>query len=189
MKDQGPYSQRRLLYFPLPHKARNMLKPPFRQNRQGRWIRFSLTGLFLILIGLGPIVGCGGPAEPAKRGPTSLGRAKPEGLLLVTRELDLGTLPVGGSIEAMLAVKNPNQTEAVRVERYEISGEGLLIDPKRMELGPGGSGPINLIVQSEATREPGPRSWDVTGWDEQQRVAFRVTIHLKVSQVPPSLDP
>lgn len=180
MKDSGPYSQRRSLNFPLFFKALILLKRRFRQNRQGLSIRFSPTCLVLILIGLWPIIGCGGPADTAKRGPTSLGRAKPEGLLLVTRDLDLGSLPVGGSIEAMLAVKNPSQTETVRVDRYEVSQPGVLIDPKRMELAPGASGPINLIVQPEATREPGRQNWDVTGWDPNQRVAFRLTIHLEV---------
>lgn len=185
MKDLRPYSQRKLLNFPSTCKGLILLKPRFRQNRQGRSIRSSSTGLLLILIGLWPIIGCGGPKPQEKRGPTALGRAKPEGLLLVTRDLDLGTLPVGGSIEAMMAVKNPSQTETIKVERFEVTRAGILIDPKRMELAPGGSAPINLIVQPEATEEPGKQSWDVTGWETQQRLAFRITIHLEVKSPPP----
>lgn len=185
MKHDSPYSQRRRPDFSAFSKAPIILKPLFRQNRQGRLIRFSLTRHFLILIGLLPIIGCGGQPAAEKRGPTSLGRAKPEGILLVTRDLDLGTLPVGGTIEAMLAVKNPSGTETIQVERYEISRSGVLIDPKRLQMPPMSSNPINLIIQPEATQEPGKQSWDVTGWDPQQRLAFRTTIHLEVKASPP----
>lgn len=179
MKKHTCKSQRKTPVFSRSPMLANSIKQLIQQNRQSRRNRFILPMIFLVLIALSPLIGCGGPAD-SKPGPKALGRAKPEGLLLVTRELDLGVIPVGGSMEAMLAMKNPSQTETIRVDRYEISLAGVQIDPRRLELVPGATGPINIIIGPEATAQSADLQCEISGWDDQNRVAFRTRFKLKV---------
>jgi len=156
------------------------LKPRFRYIQKNRSI-YTRTTVFLgLLIGLLQIVGCTGQKDSVTKPSGSSQRAKPEGLLLITRELDLGTLPVGGSIEAVLALKNPDEKTAIELERYEINQPGLQIDPKRMSIPAQSSNPIHFLVTPEGTQTAGDQTWEVTGWDAQERVAFRTTLKLKV---------
>jgi len=156
------------------------LKPRFRYMQNKQFICARTTVFFGLLIGLLQIVGCTGQPESVTKPSGSSQRVKPEGLLLITRELDLGTLPVGGSIEAVLALKNPDEKNAIEVERYVINRPGLQIDPKRMTIPAQSSNPIHFLVKSEGTKTAGDQTWEVTGWDAQERVAFRTTLKLKV---------
>ena len=156
------------------------LKPRFRYMQNKQFICARTTVFFGLLIGLLQIVGCTGQPESVTKPSGSSQRVKPEGLLLITRELDLGTLPVGGSIEAVLALKNPDEKNAIEVERYEINRPGLQIDPKRMTIPAQSSNPIHFLVKPEGTITAGDQTWEVTGWDAQERVAFRTTLKLKV---------
>lgn len=156
------------------------LKPLFRYRQNKQFICARTTVFLGLLIGLLQIVGCTGQTESVTKPSGSSQRVKPEGLLLITRELDLGTLPVGGSIEAVLALKNPDEKTAIELERYEINRPGLQIDPKRMTIPAQSSNPVHFLVKPEGTQTTGDQTWEVTGWDAQERVAFRTTLKLKV---------
>ena len=93
------------------------LKPRFRYTQKNRSIYTKTTVFFGLLIGLVQIIGCTGQTDSVTKSSGSSQRVKPEGLLLITRELDLGTLPVGGSIEALLAIKNPDEKTAIELVR------------------------------------------------------------------------
>ncbi len=156
------------------------LKPRFRYTQKNRSIYTKTTVFFGLLIGLVQIIGCTGQTDSMAKSSGSSQRAKPEGLLLITRELDLGTLPAGGSIESLLAIKNPDEKTAIELVRYEINRSGLQIDPKRMSIPAQSSNPIHFLVTPEGTQTTGDQTWEVTGWDAQERVAFRTTLKLKV---------
>jgi hypothetical protein len=42
------------------------------------------------------------------------------------------------------------------------------------------SNPIHFLVKPEGTKTAGDQTWEVTGWDAKERVAFRTTLKLKV---------
>jgi hypothetical protein len=106
-------------------------------------------------------------------------RAKPEGLLLVVRQLDLGTLPLNGSMELLLSAKNPTDMEIV-IEKYEVSREGLKIEPTKIAVGPNESIPVTVDLTPVATSVPGSFEWDIAARTPNQELAFRTTLFLIV---------
>lgn len=107
-------------------------------------------------------------------------RKKPEGLLLIARELDLGTLPVGGTMEAMIALKNPDAKKTYRINRYEISSPGFTVEPSNLEIAPDMTSPVSFLVKPEATKQKATVTCDVTAWDIDNQLLFRTTLRLKV---------
>lgn len=156
------------------------LKQLFRQKPYIREVPSNRIKDLRISVGLLVFLGCGGTELAEKSAPKSAQRVKPEGLLIITRELDLGTLPLGGTLEATLALKNPSKTESIDVESYEISRPGIDVEPKQMTIAPQATKPIQFKILREATQTPGEQRWDVTALVNQQQVVFRTTLKLKV---------
>lgn len=152
----------------------NLPKPfdPYKRQKK-------ILNLFVIICFFG-ITGCSDKATAVSQPTQASQRKKPEGQLLISREIDLGTLPVGGSLEAMLAVKNPDSLNNFRIELYEISQPGFSVEPKKFEVTPGMTSPISFLVRPEATKNAGVVSCDVTALDAQKQLMFRTTLRLKV---------
>lgn len=128
--------------------------------------------------------GCNTSVDQSESPTGAAQRIKPEGLLLITRDLDLGKLPQGGSMEILLSVKNPDPLKAFRVEEYEISGNGLRIEPQEFELRPGMSKPVSFRVLPEATQNLGAVNWEISAFDSEKALLFRSRLRLKVVENP-----
>lgn len=152
----------------------NLPKPFDPYKRQNK-----ILNLFVFICFLG-VAGCSEKVTAVSQPGQTSQRKKPEGLLLISREIDLGTLPVGGSLEAMLAVKNPDSLNNFRIELYEISQPGFSVEPKQFEVTSGMTAPISFLVRPEATKNAGILSCDVTALDAEKQLIFRTTLRLKV---------
>jgi len=105
--------------------------------------------------------------------------AKPEGILMVVRKLDLGTLPLNGRMELLVSAKNQTN-RSITVSGYDVVRPGLLLEPGSFSIEPGESVPITIDVTADATRSPGVHEWDITAKTPAGEVAFRTTLVLIV---------
>ncbi|MFM7591773.1 MAG: hypothetical protein ACKO85_08260, partial [Isosphaeraceae bacterium] len=107
-------------------------------------------------------------------------RTKPEGRLLIVRELDLGTLPAGGSMEAVLSLKNPSPETAYAARKLIISSPGIAVEPAEFTIAPGATLPLTFQITPDATRNPGHATCDISGLTDTGDLLFRTTLSLKV---------
>lgn len=152
---------------------------PIRYNRQKLDLYnnpFFFSVHFLSLIVLAVVSGCGKDEKASGRE-----RIKPEGLVLIVRELDLGKLPVGASMEAVLSAKNPSIDKSYSISRYEIDRPGFAVEPNLITIGPGETGRITFKISPEATKEPGSLVCNISAIGAANELIFRTTLRLNVA--------
>lgn len=148
------------------------------RNRQERYIRIVSILTFAAFVATGQ--GCresGGTRGVEDLKPERA--AKPEGILTVVRKLDLGTLPLNGRMELLVAVKNQTN-RSITVSGYEVDRPGLRMEPGSFSIEPGESVPVMIDVTTDATRSPGVHKWDITTQTSTDELAFRTTLMLIV---------
>jgi hypothetical protein len=134
---------------------------PIRYNRQKLDLYnnpFFFSVHFLSLIVLAVVSGCG-----------------------KVRELDLGKLPVGASMEAVLSAKNPSIDKSYSISRYEIDRPGFAVEPNLITIGPGETGRITFKISPEATKEPGSLVCNISAIGAANELIFRTTLRLNVA--------
>ena len=137
---------------------------------------FILSIHFLLIFLLTMIPGCGKEEKTSARE-----RLKPEGMVLIVRELDLGKLPVGASMEAVLSAKNPSSDQSYSISRYEIDRPGFAVEPNVITIGPGETGRITFKVSPEATKEPGSVICHISAVGSKNELIFRTSLRLDVT--------
>ncbi|MFM7317832.1 MAG: hypothetical protein ACKO5E_12880, partial [bacterium] len=113
--------------------------------------RITHALFFLALACLLPFCSCS-PADKTANSTSARARTKPEGRLLIVRELDLGTLPAGGSMEAVLSLKNPSPETAYAARKLIISSPGIAVEPAEFTIAPGATLPLTFQITPDATR-------------------------------------
>lgn len=149
------------------------------QNDKNGRNRIIAGLIFFSFICFFHVCGCA-PSDKTAASSSSRARTKPEGLLLIVRELDLGTLPCGGSMEAVLSLKNPSSDKSYSPAKIGISQPGFSVEPSSFSLAPGATQPLTFKISPEATRTAGNSKCDISGLTETGELLFRTTLKLTV---------
>ncbi len=135
--------------------------------------------IFFSFICFFPFYGCA-PADKTAASSSARARTKPEGLLLIVRELDLGTLPAGGSMEAVLSLKNPSSDKSYAPDSIKISQPGFSVEPATFSIAPEATQPLTFKISPDATRTAGAMECNVSAQSQTGELLFRTTLRIVV---------